>query len=59
MLKFCVFQVRVWELQPNGHRLLETMKEHKGAVTCIKVKSDDKECVSASSDGACIIWDIV
>lgn len=53
------FQVRIWELQPKGHQLLETMKEHRGTVTCIKIKSDDKECVSASSDGACIIWDIV
>ncbi|XP_071778668.1 cilia- and flagella-associated protein 52 [Centroberyx gerrardi] len=52
-------QVRVWELQPGGHRLLETMKEHKATVTCIKIKSDDKECVTASSDGACIIWDLV
>uniref|UniRef100_A0A3Q3KS70 Cilia- and flagella-associated protein 52 n=1 Tax=Monopterus albus TaxID=43700 RepID=A0A3Q3KS70_MONAL len=52
-------QVRVWELQPSGHRLLETMKEHKATVNCIKIKSDDKECVTASSDGACIIWDIV
>ncbi|XP_056227354.1 cilia- and flagella-associated protein 52 [Seriola aureovittata] len=52
-------QVRVWELQLRGHRLLETMKEHKATVACIKIKSDDKECVTASSDGACIIWDIV
>ncbi|XP_026159844.1 cilia- and flagella-associated protein 52 isoform X2 [Mastacembelus armatus] len=52
-------QVRVWELKSRGYRLLETMKEHKATVTCIKVKSDDKECVTASSDGACIIWDIV
>uniref|UniRef100_A0A7N6AUJ5 Cilia- and flagella-associated protein 52 n=1 Tax=Anabas testudineus TaxID=64144 RepID=A0A7N6AUJ5_ANATE len=52
-------QVRVWELQSRGHRLLETMKEHKATVACIKIKSDDKECVTASSDGACIIWDIV
>ncbi|XP_040002549.1 cilia- and flagella-associated protein 52 isoform X1 [Xiphias gladius] len=52
-------QMRVWELQPCGHRLLETMKKHKATVTCIKIKSDDKECVTASSDGACIIWDIV
>uniref|UniRef100_H3CIU6 Cilia- and flagella-associated protein 52 n=1 Tax=Tetraodon nigroviridis TaxID=99883 RepID=H3CIU6_TETNG len=51
--------VRVWELQSKGHRLLETMKEHKGTVTCVKIKGDDKECVSASSDGVCIIWDIV
>uniref|UniRef100_A0A3Q3W524 Cilia- and flagella-associated protein 52 n=1 Tax=Mola mola TaxID=94237 RepID=A0A3Q3W524_MOLML len=52
-------QVRIWELQPNNHKLLATMKEHKAAIKCIKIKSDDKECVSASSDGACIIWDIV
>ncbi|XP_049900646.1 cilia- and flagella-associated protein 52 [Epinephelus moara] len=52
-------QVRVWELQPHSHRLLETMKEHKATITCIKIKSNDKECVTASSDGACIIWDIV
>ncbi|XP_030298209.1 cilia- and flagella-associated protein 52 [Sparus aurata] len=52
-------KVRVWELQPHGHRLLETMTKHKATVTCIKVKSNDKECVTASSDGACIIWDIV
>lgn len=54
-----LLQVCVWELQPRGHRLLETLKKHKATVTCIKIKSDDKECVSASSDGACIIWDIV
>ncbi|XP_041790179.1 cilia- and flagella-associated protein 52 [Chelmon rostratus] len=52
-------QVRVWELQPSGHKLLEIMKEHKATVSCIKIKSDDKECVTASFDGACIIWDIV
>ncbi|XP_028988356.1 cilia- and flagella-associated protein 52 isoform X2 [Betta splendens] len=52
-------QVRVWELHSSGHQLLETMKEHKATVTCIKIKSDDKMCVTASSDGACIIWDIV
>ncbi|XP_034544788.1 cilia- and flagella-associated protein 52 [Notolabrus celidotus] len=52
-------QVRVWELQPRGHKLLETMKEHKATVTCIKMKSNDRECVTASADGACIVWDIV
>ncbi|CAL8328745.1 unnamed protein product [Lota lota] len=53
-------QVRVWELQQGGcHRLLETMKEHKATVTDIQIKSNDKECVTASIDGACIIWDLV
>ncbi|KAM4745426.1 cilia- and flagella-associated protein 52-like [Anableps anableps] len=52
-------QVRVWELLPHGHHLLETMAEHKGTVSCVKIKSDDKECVTSSSDGTCIIWDLV
>ncbi|KAM9856612.1 cilia- and flagella-associated protein 52 [Aulostomus maculatus] len=52
-------QVRVWEMRENCYRLVESMKEHKATVTCIKIKSDDKECVTASSDGACIIWDLV
>ncbi|XP_006810142.1 cilia- and flagella-associated protein 52 isoform X1 [Neolamprologus brichardi] len=52
-------QVCVWELKPHSYRLLEAMKKHKAAVTCLKIKSDDTECVSASSDGTCIIWDIV
>uniref|UniRef100_A0A8C7SQR1 Cilia- and flagella-associated protein 52 n=1 Tax=Oncorhynchus mykiss TaxID=8022 RepID=A0A8C7SQR1_ONCMY len=52
-------QVRVWEILQGCHRLIETMKEHKATVTSIKIKSNDKECVTASSDGACIIWDLV
>uniref|UniRef100_A0A673L506 Cilia- and flagella-associated protein 52 n=1 Tax=Sinocyclocheilus rhinocerous TaxID=307959 RepID=A0A673L506_9TELE len=52
-------QVRVWEIFQDSSRLIETMKEHKATVNCIKIKSNDKECVTASSDGACIIWDLV
>ncbi|XP_072318970.1 cilia- and flagella-associated protein 52-like [Eucyclogobius newberryi] len=51
-------QVRIWELMSSSHRMLGSMKEHKDTVTCIKIKSDDKEGVTASSDGACIIWDL-
>uniref|UniRef100_A0A8C8FXF7 Cilia- and flagella-associated protein 52 n=1 Tax=Oncorhynchus tshawytscha TaxID=74940 RepID=A0A8C8FXF7_ONCTS len=54
-----LLQVRVWEILQGCHRLIETMKEHKATVTSIKIKSNDKECVTASSDGACIIWDLV
>uniref|UniRef100_A0A8B9LTK7 Cilia- and flagella-associated protein 52 n=1 Tax=Astyanax mexicanus TaxID=7994 RepID=A0A8B9LTK7_ASTMX len=35
------------------------MKEHKASVNAIKIKSNGQECVTASSDGACIIWDLV
>ncbi|KAL3875946.1 hypothetical protein ACJMK2_033846 [Sinanodonta woodiana] len=60
--------VRIWTVSQvyNGKgemiykdTLVETLKEHKGAVSCIKVKKNDKECVSSSLDGTCIIWDLV
>lgn len=41
---------------PSTQSLLETLKEHKGAVNDIRVRSDDSECVSASADGSCIVW---
>ena len=58
VILFCFVQIRVWEILKGSSRLLESMKEHKAEVTCVKIKSNDKECVSASSDGACIIWDL-
>ena len=29
-----------------------------GVVTCIKIRKENMECVSASDDGTCIIWDL-
>ncbi|XP_064622378.1 cilia- and flagella-associated protein 52-like [Lineus longissimus] len=61
-------QVRVWSIMKTYttsgketyvSHLDETMKEHKALVSFIKLKRDDMECVSASSDGTCIIWDLV
>ncbi|XP_018423807.1 PREDICTED: cilia- and flagella-associated protein 52 [Nanorana parkeri] len=52
-------QVRLWEIGRDSQRLVESMKEHKSAILCIKLKGNNRECVSASSDGACIIWDLV
>ncbi|KAK9535548.1 hypothetical protein VZT92_007923 [Zoarces viviparus] len=54
----CVF-ARVWEILPRTLELLESMGKHKASANCIKIKDIDKECVIASSDGACIIWDLV
>uniref|UniRef100_S4RY15 Cilia- and flagella-associated protein 52 n=1 Tax=Petromyzon marinus TaxID=7757 RepID=S4RY15_PETMA len=51
-------QVRVWELGTQSQRLVEAMKEHKSSISCIRLKHNDKECVSASTDGTCIIWDL-
>ncbi|XP_075626823.1 cilia- and flagella-associated protein 52 [Balearica regulorum gibbericeps] len=52
-------QVRVWEIGKKTQKLEEVLKEHVAAVSCIKIKKDDRECVTASLDGTCIIWDIV
>ena len=34
------------------------MKEHKGTVTSIHIRRNHLECVSSSSDGSCIVWDL-
>ena len=60
-------QVRIWKLVQTFARgkdvlickLEDTMMEHKGSVSDIKITKNDKECVSASTDGTCIIWDLL
>eukprot|EP00884_Botryococcus_braunii_P011553 jgi/Botrbrau1/20399/Bobra.0006s0059.1 len=44
----------------SASRSLEaSMKEHRGMVTRIKLwPGGDEECVSSSSDGSCIVWDL-
>ncbi|XP_048821109.1 cilia- and flagella-associated protein 52 isoform X1 [Lagopus muta] len=51
-------QVRLWAIGEKTHKLEVVLKEHISAVSCIKIKKNDKECVTASLDGTCIIWDI-
>ena len=36
-------QVRIWDVTPQGHSMREALKEHKGAVTCIKIRRNDEE----------------
>ena len=50
--------VRVWRIGKQSQTLEASMKDHRGPVNAIRVKKDDVECVSASSDGSCIIWDL-
>ena len=49
-------RVRVWKVTPSHRALLQSMKEHRGAVTDIRVCSDKTQCISASKDGACLVW---
>ena len=50
--------VRVWRVGPQSQTMVASMKEHKGPVNSIALRRNDSECVSASSDGSCIIWDL-
>jgi WD40 repeat protein len=52
-------EVRVWKLGRQSQTMETSMKEHRGRVWCIKLKADDSKAVSASSDGSCIVWDLV
>jgi hypothetical protein len=51
--------VRVWRISKSSQVMEASMKDHKGPVNSIAIKSTaDDECVSASSDGSAIIWDL-
>lgn len=62
-------QVRVWSLSvlPTRDRhnncvvvtkLVTAMKEHTNSVSSIRIAKDDRQCVSSSQDGTCIVWDL-
>jgi WD40 repeat protein len=50
--------VRAWRIGPESQTMLASMKEHKGPVNALALRGNDAECVSASSDGSCIVWDL-
>ena len=56
-------QVRLWKYTHGSRfdpiRLECVMKEHRGTVTDIKIRRNDEECVSASEDGTCVVWDLM
>eukprot|EP00164_Ancoracysta_twista_P002403 GFYU01003183.1.p1 GENE.GFYU01003183.1~~GFYU01003183.1.p1 ORF type:complete len:615 (+),score=173.33 GFYU01003183.1:168-2012(+) len=51
-------EVRVWTIGRQSQQMIASMKEHKGAINSIRVRQNDSEAVSASSDGSCIVWDL-
>ncbi|XP_044754994.1 cilia- and flagella-associated protein 52 [Coccinella septempunctata] len=55
----CEGQVRLWKISPHSQSLECTLKEHKGPISAIHLNHSDTEAVSASTDGSCIIWDII
>lgn len=51
--------VRIWKVQSNYQELVVSLKEHRGRVWSVVVRTeDDARAVTASADGSCIVWDI-
>lgn len=51
-------RVRIWKVTSSHQAMLASLKEHRGPVNCIKVNQDSTQCISASTDGSCIVWDL-
>jgi WD40 repeat protein len=52
-------EVRVWKILRQTQIMEVSLKEHRGRVWNIQLKEDSSMAVSASSDGSCIVWDLV
>ncbi|XP_022914302.2 cilia- and flagella-associated protein 52 [Onthophagus taurus] len=55
----CEGQVRLWKITPLHNELMCVLKEHKGPVSAVHINASDDEAASASTDGTCIIWDVI
>lgn len=51
-------RVRVWRVTSSHQAMVASLSEHRGPINCIKINADSSQCISASSDGSCIIWDL-
>ncbi|XP_046394132.1 cilia- and flagella-associated protein 52 [Ischnura elegans] len=54
----CEGQVRVWKVSLQEQILCGALQEHRGPVSSIQIKKNDKEAVSGCTDGTCIVWDL-
>merc|ERR1711907_8140 len=51
-------QVRVWQITKQSQTMVASLKDHRAQVNKIRVRENDTECVSASNDGSCIIYNL-
>jgi len=51
-------EVRVWRIGAQTQTMDASLKEHRQRVWCVKIRADDSQAVTASSDGSCIVWDL-
>jgi len=51
-------RVRVWNIHQRSQELVASLKEHRGAVSCVRVTQDNSKAVTSSHDGSCLIWSL-
>lgn len=49
----------MWEIKTDVQRSISILKEHRGPITSLHVSSNDEDLISSSTDGTCVVWDIV
>lgn len=49
-------EVRIWNVGQQTQTMIASLKQHKSTVNSIMIDDEDSKCVSAASDGSCIIW---
>jgi len=52
-------RVRLWHVASAQQTMAFSAKDHRAAVTSLSITRDNRQCVSASADGSCIVWDLV
>lgn len=50
-------RVRIWNVTSTHQAMAHSLKEHRGPVLSLRITLDNKQMVSASTDGSCIVWD--
>lgn len=55
----CEGQIRIWRINAVQQKLISVLKEHTAPIASLQFNRFDREIVSSSSDGTCIIWDVV
>jgi WD40 repeat protein len=51
-------QVRVWQITKQSQTMVASFSSRRAQVNKICVRENDTECVSASNDGSCIIYNL-
>lgn len=52
-------QVRVWRISTQSQSLVGVLKQHSACVATVCFNKFDNEVLSSSSDGTCIVWDVM